>query len=230
MVFEFFKALLWGESYMGSWFIHASWIGMISLSWMLRHCNKIFVHIICTFCFLLALIDTSYQFLISETGLVVVWQFINKIVYPSESFIMAIPYFYVGKVISEKERKTSIWCIIFCVFLLFFEAIILRRYSEIDMMLNPRFEQFLSLLPLALYMVWWLRDISWKIPKQVSILMRQQSILIFLLHQPLIIFTYRLTSLSMGCVLYVAVIIESILLSSLIIRISPKINVFKYLY
>ena len=229
-VFDFFKALLWGESYMGSWFIHASWMGMIALNWILQYCSKFTVHILCVLCFILALVDTSYQSLILGTGLGTAWHFMNKIIYPSESFILAIPYLYAGKVIAERKGKASICYVLFFSFILFFEAIFSRRFSNIGMMFNPRFEQFLSLLPFTVSFVWWLKEVSWQVPKWISILMRQQSILIFLLHQPLIMLTYKCTGLSMGGILYALVVIESIILATLIIHASPKYKIIKYLY
>lgn len=56
------QGLLFGESYKGSWYIHASWMGMILLFFMSKRFSRRAIAFISICCFTLALIDTSYEF------------------------------------------------------------------------------------------------------------------------------------------------------------------------
>lgn len=56
------KGFLWGETYLGSWFIHASWMGMLIVNYVFK-VPKWLQFMICILCFVMALVDTSYYFL-----------------------------------------------------------------------------------------------------------------------------------------------------------------------
>lgn len=231
-IFHLFQSLLWGESYMGSWFIHASWQGMLLLCWMTKYMRAAWVRLICIVFFVLALIDTSYQFCLTPV-ISSRWSQITDIILPSESFIVAVPYFYIGKILSEQanklsESKQQNW-VFLCLFfiLLFVEAIIVRRQSDLS---NIRYEQFIVLLPFTYYFVKILCVVRTNIPDISCIRFRKLSILVFLIHQPIIIVVYKLTGFSTGLFLYTVVSLVSITISYLILLAAKKIKALNFVY
>lgn len=232
--FHLVQGLLWGESYMGSWFIHASWMGMLFFNWLSSHYKERIVFIVSLLFFVMALLDTSYSFLGADTWVEGLLHKMDSFILPSESFMIAVPYFYIGRKLSLNKKplriKKTIWMFLAALVLLFAEAIVVRTNCNIELSKNPRFEQFILLLPLTYFFVYALKQMRCGIHNNVSILFRQQSTLIFLLHQPLIIFTYKVVGQSMGWTLYVLVVIESVLVASLIILCSKKVRIMKYLF
>jgi len=232
--FHLVQGLLWGESYMGSWFIHASWIGMLFFNWLTSHFKDLVVIIVCVLFFALALLDTSYNFLIADTWADKLWQKLDYFILPSESFMIAVPYFFIGRLLNQHrfllKRKNSIWLFVVALVFLFIEAVVVRFNCKIDQLSNPRFEQFILLLPLAYLLVYILKMSGPGMNKWGTVVLRQQSTLIFLLHQPLIMFTYKVLGQSMGWTLFAFVVIESVLVASLIILCSKKVRIMKYLF
>ena len=235
--FHLLQSLFWGESYMGSWFVHASWMGMITLCWLLRHFKNRTVGIVCVLCFIFALLDTSYRYLLIGTCFDGFWDVLNKVIYPSESFIVALPYFFLGRLIALKteeskkivSKKYVSLCVLAC-FSLFVEAIIVRNQCDITQIINPRFEQFVILIPFILIFTCCIKDLIVSLSHRWSLLIRQESILIYLLHQPLILFTYIITGYSEGPVLFLLVALESIIIAYLIIVGAGRFKYLKYLY
>jgi len=232
--FHLIQGLLWGESYMGSWFIHASWMGMLVLYWLTEHLKERTVVLICLGFFILALVDTSYSFLIAGTRMGEFWQNIDYVILPSESFIMAVPYFYIGRRLSMSRNLMSgnkaVGLLMVSILLLFIESLAVREVSDVGLIVNPRFEQFLLLPPLTYLLVYALKTTECRLRKDVAVSLRQQSTLIFLLHQPLIMFTYKIIGQSMGMALFGLVAVESILIAMSIILASKEFKCLNYLY
>ena len=56
------QSMLVGESYMGSWYIHASWLGLLLLYLSTKYLRPSIVMLITTLCFMITLLDSSYRF------------------------------------------------------------------------------------------------------------------------------------------------------------------------
>ena len=194
------------------------------------------LYTICLFFFILALIDTSYKFLIIGTSVEQLFDTIFRYIVPSGSFIVAVPYFFIGKCLSENDNDNFRATVLFLFFVLLFglmvEAFLCRRLygSEINSVENPRFEHYILLAPFTYYMV---RVLLWSkmhIVGNISLLLRRLSILIFLCHQPIIVILYKISNLQMSIFAYFIVCLLSITCSFVIISLSDRFKFLKKLY
>lgn len=191
------KGFLWGETYLGSWFIHASWMGMLIVNYVFK-VPKWLQFMICILCFVMALVDTSYYFFIVDIGMKGVWESLNRVIYPSESFIVAIPYLLVGKYIADNKEtdisKYSTPILLLSVVMLLVQAEFCRLCSIpiLADMANPRYEVFILLPIIALLLV--KISINYKMPisNKASKYLRNMSILIYLFHRISLIFIHKL--------------------------------------
>ena len=228
--------MIFGETYLGAWFIHALWIGMAFVYWLSKK-NKYLSIFLGTLFFVLALLDTSYKYVLIDTDMVSgTYDLINNIIYPSESFFVAIPYLLIGKYIADSHhsneyRKYLLW-LLFTLALLLVEAW-LCKYAcglSIESINNPRFEVYFC-LPLVVYCLVKL-SLSFQIPITVEIskYLRNMSILIYLSHRPLMIFIHKTGINPEGMLFFVVTILASSVVSWGVIYLSKRINFLKMFY
>lgn len=226
-------AMLFGESYMGSWFIHASWMGMCVI-FLLKN-NKLLLYLIAGIALILSLLDTSYYYLLTNTSFEIYWTKLNQIIYPSESFIIAIPYMLIGKYLAENFKKSVINLnVTIAIFVLSFLLMIAESLfclslssHSLELMANPRFEVFI-MLPITVY--FFIRVVlSYEvlISQNLSKYIRKMSILIYLTHQPLMLVIYKLGVEPVGVCFFILTVLLSVFTAVAIIKCS---SIFKYLY
>lgn len=234
---KFLQAALVGESYMGSWFIHASWLGMLIVYYLVR-LDKPIQWIVGLICFALALIDTSYSSLLFDSGFDISCAIMSKVVLPSESFIVAIPYMLIGGWLAKVACKNTLLqhpCVLaFSVMILFVEAYFCRHVISSDALIselnNPRFEQFIMLPIVVVCIISVLTKMNLQISDTQSLYVRNLSILVYLSHQVLMMFVYKLGFAPIGIGFFVTSSIISVLFGVAIIYLSSKIKVLRYLY
>ena len=228
------KGMLFGETYLGSWFIHASWMGMVVVYWLSKSPKYLQMSLSILF-FVLALLDTSYQYVVINVGLSEVWSSLNKVIYPSESFMVAYPYMLIGKCIadshSEQCRRVFYWLPLSSILLLV-EALVCRHLcgSTIEYILNPRFEVFLCLPLVAYFLVKLSLSLQTPINIEVSKYLRNMSILMYLSHRLLMIFIFKAGIEAEGVIFFLMTILASSLFSWSLIKLSNKLPFLKYLF
>lgn len=226
---------------MGSWYIHASWMGMLIVWWMINNLKRWVILSISTICFLLAILDSSYRFVLQSLNIAKMWSLMDLILLPAESFIVAIPYFMLGFYLTKMEfikkcntnNKESLLLISVMVLPLIAESIACLyayRYSQI-LMDNPRFEHFFMLIPVVcLMMMSCLMIRKTFFSNKIAVFIRNQSILVYLIHRPIMLFVYKLGIEPIGVVFYTITLLFSITFATLIIFSSKKIKALRYLY
>lgn len=210
-------------------------MGMLIVNYVLK-VSKWLQFMICILCFVMALVDTSYYFFIVDIGMKGVWDSLNRVIYPSESFIVAIPYMLVGKHIADNKvtdiSKYSIPILLLFVVMLLMEAELCRLCSIpiLADMANPRYEVFILLPVIALLLV--KISINYKMPisNKTSKNLRNMSILIYLFHRILLIIIHKLGMEPEGFLCFFLSVIVSVVFSAAIIYISKIIRIAKYLY
>ena len=161
-VWKLLQGLLFGESYKGSWYIHASWMGMFLLYVMSKYFSKGIVAFICVCCFTLGLLDSSYRYLLNMpplNELSLFWIQMSNILQPSESFIIAIPYMAIGKYLAEHKNvvnaKYIYVGILASIIFLLLEAKLCSYFFApvINVIVNPRLEVFVCLVPFVIFVI-----------------------------------------------------------------------------
>lgn len=192
--------------------------------------------VISIFCLIMALLDTSYYFLIIEIGIQDFWNTLSRVICPSESFIVAIPYMLIGKYIADNNRtntsKYSMITLLILIVVLLAEAEVCKLFTKaiIADVVNPRYEVFI-LLPVISYMLVKL-SINYQIPisNEMSKKLRNMSILIYLFHRLSLILIHKIGMQTEGILCFIVSIVISIVFSVTIIYLSKAVRFVRYLY
>ena len=187
---------------------------------------------------MLALLDTSYNSLIRESILGDYWISLSNVILPSESFIVAVPYMLCGYYMAKNECRFATRILFYtCVVMmgmLLIEAyccrFLLCNDNLVSQMNNPRFEQFVCLPFLVVFVIQLLMRKNIDIKDEFSKIIRNLSILIYLSHQVLMLIIYKITGMSEGFVFFIITIVMSAICSLSILKLSTYIKKLKYLY
>ena len=197
------------------------------------------IYLFCSICFVISLIDTSYKFIILESPISTIWNKVTDIISPTGSFIVAMPYMMIGKYFASHQevynKKISVneWLLLVVVIVLgAVEAWFCHRmyFPIINLESNPRFEEYLFLVPMTIILARILPMIKVNISDRYTKYMRKSSILIFLSHQILLLLIYKAGFQSQCLTFYLAGVVTSSLFAYLIIELSSRVKVLKYLY
>lgn len=230
--------MLIGESYMGSWYIHASWLGMLLVWWMINNLKRWVIVTVATFCFLLALLDSSYRFILQSLNIAEIWSLLDLVLLPAESFVVAIPYFLLGycltkidfnKELSNIESFLLVGLMALPLVIESLACLYAYRYSQM-LMDNPRFEHFFMLIPVVCLMMVSCLRIRNYFSDKMAFFLRNQSILIYLLHRPLMLVIYKLGIEPQGLMFFLTTILITVPVATIIILLSKKMKLFRYLY
>lgn len=240
-IINLIRSMLVGESYMGSWYIHASWLGLLILYYMTKVMKEKYMYLFSSLLLILALFDTSYKFLcynIDSNIIVQKYNAIYNLITPSESFLIAIPYMAIGYYLAKNKVCTTwnvsvLWGVIIglCAICLY-EAQMCRKLYDAYIIrdINPRFECFFTIIPMVFLILVALPKTFVKLKTNTCIYMRKLSILIYLSHQILMMIIYKLIGIENGLSFYILTLISSLSFSIIIIWLSKYFKILKYLY
>lgn len=215
-LFEFLRGLLWRNTFYASWFITASWQGMFLTYISFKKIGNIATYIIGIILFMVAAFSSLYNGFVTNENIKSVLDYLEL----ENSFVEAIPYFIIGKILSDTKCKLNnvvLW-LLFGIVLGITEVIWLKGTEKDN-------DVFFSLPIITTCSVLLLTNIhKTSISSNILKYMRNMSILIYLLHFPIFIIVSIFTNNS-----FFFVLILSICFSYLIIKASAFYPIIKNL-
>lgn len=185
-------------------------------------------------CFVLGLIWCLWYGLVRGTCIETYYNYFGLVFLPAGSFIIAIPYLVIGKLLAEgKIPNIPYLACILIVILTGAELYVCRNSYN-----NPFDDVYLSLVPLSIILFQLASKIQISDTSYITSIcrfLRKSSILIYLLH-PVFVYLILQTGIiektleNNFWLLFVIVVICSILLSSIIIRLSKRFGLLKHMY
>ena len=229
---KFLHGLLIGNSFFASWFLTASMEGMLILYLFKnkKHC----LFFVGASCFVLGLIWCLWYGLVRNTCVESYYNYFGLAFLPAGSFIIAIPYLIIGKLLAEGKIPN----IPYLAYILFIVLVVAELYVCRNSYNKPFDDVYLSLIPLSIILFQVASKIQISDTSYITSIcrfLRNSSILIYLLH-PVFVYLILQTELinktleNNSWLLFVIVLICSILLSSIIIRLSKRFGLLKYMY
>lgn len=222
----FMRGLLVNSTFYASWFLTASWQGMLIVWWLSRKVSRKWLTIIGLVCFMASLPGTMWYGLIADKPVRSAYWLFNMILCPANSFIIAIPYCILGKFLAEgvfnPSRKEGV---------LLLTAAILISALEIWICRNTYWmtDSYLGLLFLSPLLVWFMSQSSIGFSDNVSKCLRNCSTLIYLSHLPFR-FLFMYLNVGYGWKLFLLTLSASLVFSFTIWLLSLWIRPLKYLY
>ncbi len=224
----FTRGLLINSTFYVSWFLTASWQGMLLVWWLSKKISSKWLVVIGILCFLSSLPGTMWYGLIAGTPARQPYWLFNMMLCPANSFIVAVPYCIAGKFLAEgRIRFSPRWkgfaalaaALLVCILEL---AICKDSYWMSD--------TYLGLLLLSPILVALLSETDVPIGKETSKCLRNLSTLIYLCHWPFMFFISKALGQSSGWRLYLLTLAASIVFSVLVYLLSKRIKALRYLY
>lgn len=234
-LFNFFRSLLFSNTWYASWFIMACIIAVNIIYYLSRKLNNWWLLLVGFGAYLISLFCSSYSGvldLILNERLRYYHVTFSYFFMPANSFIVALVYIAIGKFIAEKmvrERKYSISKsmnvgLLALVTLAGCAEVVLIRWS---VLINDAY-LFLPFFTFFAFVL--LLDAEVKIHAQVSKTLRSMSILIYILHGIFVSVNPALFGIKSGMVMFGVTLIESVVSAYLIVKLSEKVPVLKKLY
>ena len=223
----FGRGLFINSTFPASWFLTASWQGMLLVWWLSKKLSRKWLVIIGLVCFLSTLPETMWYGLIAGTPVrPVYWRYVILFC-PANSFIFAIPFCIAGKILGESTspvpKKTAVCILSAAVLLSIFEAAICKETQWMT-------DSFLGLLLVAPCLVWLTADIQTGIGPGTSKCLRSMSTIIYLCHLPVKLVLRSQMNLGEGWPLYFLTLAICLVLALTIYLLSLRIRPLKYLY
>lgn len=230
---KFIRGLMINNSFFASWFLIALIEGMVIIH-MLEKKHTILLYIIGASCFVLGLLWCMWYGLISGTWFEKYYHYFGIVVMPAQSFIIAIPYLIIGKLIAENKisKIPSLLCFFFVILAIVEVHICKNSFNK------PFDDVSLSLVPLTIILFQLSSKIRIAETSQIFPIcrfLRKSSIMIYLLH-PIFVYVFlqmglfQKESVINSLSLFLTVFLCSFLCSSLIIVASQRIKLLKYMY
>lgn len=225
--FLFIRGLLINSTFHASWFITALWQGVLIVWWLSKKISTKSLYLIGGFCFLLACSLSMYRELFSQTAIWPILRYIGIFLAPANSFIIAIPYCIMGKFFAEHQDYQVKYKGLYLTAGVLLACLEVWLCRDIGYMSDVYLSLFLISPCIFLIVLNWEIQIN----PSVSKYLRNCSILVYLLHLPILYLLTTYTSLPKGTpMILVCVFFCSMLLASLIIWASKKIPQLRYLY
>ncbi|MBR6053813.1 MAG: acyltransferase [Bacteroidales bacterium] len=221
----FGRGLFINSTFPASWFLTASWQGMLLVWWLSRKLSRKWLVIIGLVCFLSTLPETMWYGLIAGTPVRPVYWWYVILFCPANSFIIAIPYCIAGKFLAESEppQKLTLCILGAAVPLSILEAAICRETQWMT-------DSFLGLLFIAPCLVWLVANIRAGIGAKTSKCLRSMSTLIYLCHLPVKLLLMHQMNLKEDWILFLLTLAICLVFALTVYLLSLRIRPLKYLY
>lgn len=222
----FFRGLLLNSTFYASWYLTASWQGMLIVWWLSKRISPKWLTVIGIVCFLASLPGTMWYGLIANTPFRQPYWLFNMALCPANSFIIAIPYCILGKYLAEGKieptRQQGALLLLGAVAFSILEIWICRNTFWMT-------DTYLGLLFLAPILVWWMLQARFGISDKVSKCLRNCSTLVYLSHLPFR-FLFLHLNVGYGWKLFLLTLAASLVFSVIIWLLSLRLRPLKYLY
>ena len=224
----FLRGLFINSTFPASWFITASWQGMLIVFLLSKKINWKGLFVLGFLCYISSLPGTMYYGLISGTSFYkYYWYGYNIIFCPANSFITAIPFIVIGKYLAENNltisRRLNLLLLLCALCLGIVETVLCHDSYYMN-------DTFLSLLLFCPLLVLLLLNSSIRIPTKVSRFFRKSSILIYLVHLPVFSLLRAQSFVDFGFRGFIITGVTSVVFSAFIILLSNRFRFLKYLY
>ncbi len=222
----FVHSLVFHNTFHASWYLMSSVIAM-NLVYRLskRFTNKkLLITGIALFVF--SLLSCSYYGLIDKIGIASWYSVLNRIFVPSNSFFVAFIYVVIGKIIAEKDKllgkaESLLYSTVF--FVLGGAEIYLTKD------LTRLTDAFIFLPFFTFFLYQFLLNVRLKANDELCRLFRKMSIIVYLSHY-FFIDLHLYYGMELGTKLFFVVVTEALLLSAIIVMLSNKVKLLRYLY
>lgn len=234
-LFNFFRSLLFSNTWYASWFIMACIIAVNIICFLSRKLNNKQLLLVGFGTYFISLFCSSYSGvldLILSERLRYYHAAFSYFFMPANSFIVALVYIAIGKFIAEdmiREKKYSIskpmnvfWGVI-VMFVGCIEVLLIRWSVVIN-------DAYLFLPFFAFFVFVLLLRSEVNIPSRWARTLRFMSILIYILHSIFLSVNSALFGLESGMAMFGVTLSESVVCAYLIVKLSGKIPVLKKLY
>lgn len=234
-MFNFFRCLVFNNTWYASWFIMACIISTNIIYYLSHRLTNKQLLLLGWGGYFLSLLCSSYSGILDlllDDNFKYYHAAFSYFFMPANSFIVALIYVVLGKIIAEDtlskkqlciNRKTNI-SLLFCLAVLGIMEVHFIRWSVVisDAFLFLPFFTFLFFLLILRTKV--------NLSPLVSHLFRSMSILIYILHAIFVSVNHKIFGINCGMTMFFVTLIESIVLASLIISLSNKAPLLKRLY
>jgi len=224
---NFIKGLLINNTFYASWYITASWQATL-LVYLISRRSQALLYIVGALCAFTSVSNALYADLFDHPAWGSFTQ-LTSMCFASNSFIAAIPYCIIGRYIALNEdklikRRSGLkYLIIIFLSLGFIELLIGKQYYLMT-------DSFWSLYPISFVLVVLLISSSISINGDTSRLLRKMSILIYLIHCIVIRIMRSFADIQEGIILFIVTVLITISISYIIVKLSTKMKLLKYLY
>ena len=233
-IINLFRCLLLSNTWLASWYIMASILSVNIVYWLSRKISNYYLLIIGVLGYIVSLICSSYNgafdILLNER-LRYYHAVFSFIFMPANSFIVAILYIVLGKIIAERVRenrpihnKPRLIALLCLAGLLWGTEAYLIRWS---VLYSDAFI-FLPIFALIGFIILLQTDI--KISSNVSRFLRSMSILVYILHPVLAFINTHVLNIDFGIILFIVTLCESLILAFVIVAMSSRVPILKKLY
>ena len=223
----FLRGLLISSTFPGSWFITALWQGMLIVWWLSKKLKWQWMILIGILCALASLPGTLYYGLIKDTALYKPYWLFNIALCPAHSFITAIPFCIAGKLLAEQPFTVSTFkkylFLILSLILGCVETVLCKSSYYMS-------DTFISLFIFAPVLLSLLLPIKVNIHQSLALYFRKTSILIYLIHLPVIFLLSHYFQIEKGVSCWVYTLLCAIGFSTAIYLLSKRIPILKRLY
>lgn len=236
-IINLIRSLIFGNTWRASWFIMACILSVNAIYWLSKKMNNLKLLIVGTLGYLLALACSSYNNVLDlyiNDNMRYIHATVSSLFTPANSFIVALLYVVLGKIIAEYIRKNQIKIGMSSnIILLLVSGVLLGREvylikRNITTLINDAY-LFLPLFTFLEFIL--LLKINIYIPSVVSRYLRSISILVYILHT---VFAYYINHIlgfePYGELLFVVTLFESVLFAFLIVALSNRLPLLKKLY
>ena len=234
-ILNFFRCLVFNNTWFASWFIMACILSVNIIYYLSRIMSNRQLLLLSCACYALSLICSSYSgafdLLLNEK-----WRHYHALVsfifMPANSFILAMIYIVLGKIVAERERiDISSGLSKPLNMVLFFIALVIWglevHFIKWSVSINDAF-LFLPLVTLLGFTL--LLKMELRINQKRSFFMRSMSILVYILHPIFTLINTSFLELNYGISLFLVTLLESIFVAFFIVLLSSRVPRLKWLY
>ena len=237
-VLNFVRSLIFNNTWYASWFIMACILGVNIVYYLSKKIRDKKLLLIGIIAYLFSLSCSGYYGIVDSllskkmTGFHAIVSFIFM---PANSFFVALIYVVLGKIVAEQvqngnekspyifSKKTHLAIIVMLLFIGAGEAYFIR-WSALS-------TDAILVLPLITFFLFsWLLQTQLSLPTSICRLLRSMSILVYILHPIFQLLNHSLLKIDNGMLLYCLTLTESLMLAYLIVTMSKRVTILKWLY
>ena len=222
---HFIHNLFFHNSFPASWFLMSSMISMTLVYYLSRKINNRVLLMISVLLYVCSLLSSSYYGIINNEPFITVYKNIDKLFVPSNSFFAALIYVVLGKCIADGMIPTKRSSILMLMLILPIWLLEIHQVKSI-----ARYNDAFVCLPfISFYLTSLLISVESKVSKELSMVFRKMSVLIYLMHYIYINLVYMVLNVKVGSIMFVIVMLLVIPSALIVIKMSKRYKTMEYL-